>query len=199
MAYRETAATKAHKDSRREHLFTTAETLVREGGFAALTMQALATRAGVSVGTLYRYFKNKDQLAVAIFNQATAREVEALRLDMQRQGKVVERLHHAVVQFAKRAQSAPVLTRALIAEPVDPEVDQARNLYRRRYAGIFEKLLEQGIANGELTQQPVALTAAATVGAIAEALAGPLGDPLEEQKLPEQLALFIVRACGVNE
>ena len=52
MAYRETAQVKARKAAQREALLRTAETLVRDGGFAAMTMQTVADRAGVGVGTL---------------------------------------------------------------------------------------------------------------------------------------------------
>lgn len=184
------------KDARRRQLFCTAETLVREGGFAALTMQALAGRAQVSVGTLYRYFKNKDELSVAVFTQATERELQALRACAEQPSTVQKRLQKMVVVFAERAQSAPVLARALIAEPVDPEVDKARLVYRRHYADIFQKLLREGMENKELPQQSVALTATAIVGAIAEAVAGPLSAPIAEAQLPQQLAMLVLRACG---
>ena len=78
MAYRETAQVKARKAAQREALLRTAETLVREGGFAAMTMQTVADRAGVGVGTLYRYFDNKATLAAAVFAVATQREVDAV-------------------------------------------------------------------------------------------------------------------------
>ena len=72
MAYRETAQVKARKAAQREALLRTAETLVREGGFAAMTMQTVADRAGVGVGTLYRYFDNKATLAAAALVGAIA-------------------------------------------------------------------------------------------------------------------------------
>ena len=46
MAYRETANVKARKAAQRDHLLVCAEQLVREGGFANLTMQTLAAKAG---------------------------------------------------------------------------------------------------------------------------------------------------------
>ena len=52
MAYRETANVKARKAAQRDHLLHSAEQLVREGGFANLTMQTLAVAAGVGGGTL---------------------------------------------------------------------------------------------------------------------------------------------------
>ena len=106
MAYRETAQVKARKAAQRDHLLATAETLVREGGFAAMTMQAVADRASVGVGTLYRYFDNKATLAAAVFEAATRREVDAVDRALGRDGPVAGRLEHALRVFARRALAA---------------------------------------------------------------------------------------------
>ena len=123
MAYRETAQVKARKAAQREALLRTAETLVREGGFAAMTMQTVADRAGVGVGTLYRYFDNKATLAAAVFAVATQREVDAVDRALAGGGDASARLERALRLFARRALAAPRLACALIAEPVEPEVD----------------------------------------------------------------------------
>lgn len=196
MAYRETEAVKVRKSSRREHLLRSAELIVREQGFTGLTMQVLAERAEVGVGTLYRYFKNKGELATQVFSRATVREVDALHASIQGDGSASERLQNSVLQFAYRALAAPQLAWALIAEPVEPEVDAARLQYREIYASIYRQILEEGIASGEFLPQPAALSAAALVGAISEALVGPLAEPLIDEHLPEQLAVWVLRAVG---
>src|SRR5690606_28357452 len=85
MAYRETMKIRDRKAAQREALLVAAEALVREGGFAALTVQALAARAGVGVGTVYRYFRAKDELAAEVFRCATEREVAAVAAALQGQ------------------------------------------------------------------------------------------------------------------
>jgi AcrR family transcriptional regulator len=59
MAYRETPLVTQRKAAQKSALLHAAESLVREGGFGALTIQALASVAGVGVGTVYRYFSTK--------------------------------------------------------------------------------------------------------------------------------------------
>ena len=192
MAYRETAQVKARKAAQREALLRTAETLVREGGFAAMTMQTVADRAGVGVGTLYRYFDNKATLAAAVFAVATQREVDAVDRALAGGGDASARLERALRLFARRA-----LAWALIAEPVEPEVDAERLRYRAAYAALYQRVLDQGVAAGELPPQSTALAAAALVGAIAEALVGPLAAPLNDAGLADHLAAFCLRAVGV--
>ena len=44
--------------------------LVGQTGLSGLTMPAIARRAGVATGTLYVYFKSKDELLTALYEQA---------------------------------------------------------------------------------------------------------------------------------
>ncbi|MDX1804485.1 MAG: TetR/AcrR family transcriptional regulator [Alcanivorax sp.] len=197
MAYRETESVRARKAAQRRHLLVCAEQLVRDGGFANLTMQTLADRAGVGVGTLYRYFDNKGGLAAEVFRRATEREVAAVAQAMEQGVSVAERLTHVLQDFVRRAQAAPTLAWSLIAEPVDPEVDVERLRYRQRYAGLYQSLLDQGVADGELPRQDTAVVAAAMVGAIAESLVGPLAAPLPKAGLADALLVFCLRAIGL--
>jgi AcrR family transcriptional regulator len=45
-----------------EHILGIAETLIAEVGFENATTNMIATRAGVSVGTLYQFFKSKEAI-----------------------------------------------------------------------------------------------------------------------------------------
>ncbi|MCG8392919.1 MAG: TetR/AcrR family transcriptional regulator [Pseudomonadales bacterium] len=199
MAYRETANVRARKAAQRDHLLRSAEQLVREGGFANLTMQTLASRAQVGVGTLYRYFDNKPVLAAEVFRVATQREVAAVARAMEHPGSFAERLGHVLQIFVRRAQAAPTLAWSLIAEPVDPAVDAERLVYRQRYAELYQHLLSDGVAQGALPLQDTAVSAAALVGAIAEALVGPLSEPLPKASLAESLTQFCLRAVGAAD
>lgn len=196
MAYRETDRVRRRKAQTRDTLLRAAEDLLREGGFAGLTVQALAERAGVGVGTVYRYFESKDALATEVFRRATEREVSAVAEALAVTGTPVTRLRHALDVFATRALRAPRLAWALIAEPVTPDVDAQRLYYRSAYAGQFRVLIEEGIEAGLLPPQPADLCAAALVGALAEALVGPLADGRDGPQLVDSICDFCLRAVG---
>ncbi len=51
----------------RESLMQAAAELMREVGFDSMTTAAVARRAGVSEGTIYRHFPSKEALAQAVF------------------------------------------------------------------------------------------------------------------------------------
>ncbi len=52
--------------------------LLREEGAEALTTNRIAERAGVSIGSLYRYFPNKAAIVAAICDAETRREANGL-------------------------------------------------------------------------------------------------------------------------
>jgi AcrR family transcriptional regulator len=54
---------------RREHLLDVAADILREQGFAALTMEAVTKRAQVSRGLAYLHFANAEQLALALYER----------------------------------------------------------------------------------------------------------------------------------
>ena len=54
---------------KQERLLTTAKHAFAEGGFAATSVNAIAAAAGISIGTLYKYFRSKEDLFLAIIGQ----------------------------------------------------------------------------------------------------------------------------------
>ena len=187
----------------RERLLAAARQVIEEGGYGAASVLAIADRAGVAAGTLYRHFASKEELFVEVFRSVCAREERAMRAaaaQLADGATARERLETVLATFARRALRNPRLAWALIAEPVDPRVDAERIAYRARYAELIAAGLAAGIAAGELPEQNVSLTAAALVGGCGEALVGPLS-PLAAsgpgaEEIVEALRTFVGRAVG---
>jgi AcrR family transcriptional regulator len=209
MAYRTTARRIDRDQELRERIIVAALARVVEGGFAALTMQALAEDVGIATGSLYRHVRNKGDLAAEVFAEASQREVDALALTMRAPGSPVQRLAAGLEGFAARAWDSRQLAFALIAEPVDPQVDEQRLFYREAYAELFVELLQEGAAQGVFRVQQINLVAACLVGAIAEALVGPLSPPARAAReagypapslaeVSQGLVTFCLRAVGAQ-
>jgi AcrR family transcriptional regulator len=54
---------------KQERLLAIAKHAFAEGGFAATSVNTIAAAAGISIGTLYRYFRSKEDLFLAIIGQ----------------------------------------------------------------------------------------------------------------------------------
>jgi AcrR family transcriptional regulator len=187
----------------RERLLRGAQALIEEGGYGPASVVAIAERAGVAAGTLYRHFSSKEELFVEVFRSVCDREVTAMQTaaqEMPDEASHVDRLVTVLSTFARRALRRPRLAWALIAEPVDQLVDAERLAYRARYSELTAQALRAGIAAGELPEQNVELTAAALVGGCGEALVGPLS-PLaaskpDDEEILSALGTFVRRAVG---
>jgi AcrR family transcriptional regulator len=175
MPYRPTERTEARRAATRERIVAAALEQVGDGGYASAGVQAIAARAGVAVGTVYRHFPSKGDLFAEAFRRASQRELDVLVEVSDADGRSArERVAAAVEAFARRALAGPVLAYALLAEPVDPAVEAERLRFRTGYRDAFARVLEDGVRDGELRPHDTRTVAAAYVGALGEALVGPL-------------------------
>jgi AcrR family transcriptional regulator len=174
MAYRETEKMRQRKAEARERIVNCTYQCVAEGGFRSARVTRIAGLAGVATGTIYRHFESREDLFAEIFRLATQREVDKVAEALESDGNRAERLERALRQFAKRALKGPTMAWSLIAEPVDPKVEEERLAYRKAYANLFEKAIREGIEEGCIPDQDARQSSTCLVGAIAESLVGPL-------------------------
>lgn len=121
----------------RVRLLEAAGELLDEGGYGAASVIAVAQRAGVAAGTLYRHYASKEELFVELFRVVCDHELGAMEAAAAEAGLTdTERVASVLTAFAERALRRPRLAWALIAEPVAPAVDAERLAYRARYAEL---------------------------------------------------------------
>ena len=206
MPYRETAQTRARRDAIRERIVAAARDQVAEGGYASASVQAVARRAGVATGSVYRHFPSKADLFAEVFRRASQRELDVV-IALTANGELPpsERVGGAAEAFARRALAAPTTAYALLAEPVDPAVEKERLNFRRGYRDAFKRALDDGIAAGEFREHDTEVAAAAIVGALGEALLGPIspasnghGAPRHHDALVANLVQFCLNAIKEN-
>jgi len=193
--YRRTPAVQQRLDAQRDAIAAAAVALVAEDGYRGLTIAAVARRAGVATGSVYRHFADKSDLMVQIFRQLCGREVDAVA-SAAATGSAVARITAVVETFALRALRNPVLAYALLAEPVDAAVDVERLVMRRAFAAAFEGAIRYGIGTGEFPEQNPDLAAAALVGAVGEVLIGPLQSGGASAETVPALVALSLRALG---
>jgi AcrR family transcriptional regulator len=204
MPYRATERTEAKKARARDAIVDAAHDLIAQGGYRAASVAAVAARANVATGSVYRHFPSKADLFAEVFRRASQREVDAMAIAAERgEGDVAARLAAGVETWARRALRGRRLAWALLAEPVDPAVEQERLHFRRAYRDQMAALIREGVERGELPEQDANVTAAALVGAIGEALVGPLSpaahDDTDEDRLVASITTFCLRSVTDKE
>jgi len=183
----------------RRRLLAVARELIEEGGYGSASVAAIADRAGVAAGTLYRHFTSKEELFLELFRDVCAGEERAMRAAADEAGPgAVDRLEAVLTTFARRALQNRSLAWALLAEPVDQLVDAERLAYRERYASLVASELRTAIEAGEIPAQDVGITAAALVGGCGEALVGPLSSVHGSDEVVAAIQTLVRRAIGAS-
>lgn len=102
--------------------------ILETGGLAAFTTNAVAERAGVSIGTLYQYFTNKDAVLLAL----ARREMEIALADVGRalggggdpslEGRVRAMVRVIINAFRGRQRARKAVVQAILAQGIGIEL-----------------------------------------------------------------------------
>jgi len=200
MAYRRTERETARLAARYGAIVEAARALASESGLGAVQIVPVAERVGIAAGTVYRYFRSKDDLVAAVIRATAEREVAAIRAAAAAAPGALSGLAAAIVAFASETMRMRKLAWAMLAQ-VPEGGDAGRFAFRRNVGGEFEGLIRAAITAGHLPEQPPAPMAAAVIGAAVESLVGPLAPtsaaPELERAAVQEIALFALRALGV--
>ena len=142
------------KDERPDELVAAALKLFAEQGFAKTNLRDVAKAAGVSKGTVYLYFKNKEDLLRAAVQKTTAPILDfGDDLELESEAPASELLRTLVVgwvdEFERRAVSG--LPKLVVAESANfPEIAELFvDSILMRARRLFQRVLKRGVRAGE--------------------------------------------------
>ena len=200
MAYRRTENVIRRLAARHDAIIAAAAALAAEAGINAVQIGPVAERAGIAAGTVYRYFPSKTDVIAALVVSVSEREIGAMQRAADAAPGPLSALAAAITTFAARALSQRKLIFALVAEPVEAGLDEARLTFRAAIAAEIGKRLSAA-TKGKLPEQDIAVAVPALVGALIEGLVGPLAatasDDAKMRDAVQTLTLFALRAVGV--
>jgi AcrR family transcriptional regulator len=196
MSYRRTESVITRLEDNRTRILRAARELVAEGGWRMAHVATIAQMAGLATGTVYRYFPSKADLYTQVLSQVSSRERDIVASIVDSEGPAPDRLKGAVQVFASRALRGRRLAYALIGEPCDPEIDQARLVWRTALSNEFVRLIDGGQRAGAFRKCDPRIAGACVVGAFMEALLGPLApEAVGDTEAAERLIAEISENC----
>jgi TetR/AcrR family fatty acid metabolism transcriptional regulator len=147
----------AQKEAKRERILDAAVLEIARHGYYGTTVSTIARRAGVADGTIYLYFKNKEDVLVSIFERAMGRfNEEAQRIVEDGDAGAEDKLRRIValhlsllgedrdlavifqVEFRHTLHILERLSRSRIRE------------YLALIAGVVEQGKDEGVFKGDL-------------------------------------------------
>ncbi len=140
---------KRRNEQSRQAILDTTIALLEEKGYACMTIEEIARRAGVSKKTIYRWWASKAEVVMEAYAAHVAREVQVPDTD-----SVQTDLEQVLMQTFKLLTTTPAGT-VMAGIMSDAQSDpQLAHSFRERFIAsrraIARTILERGIANGEL-------------------------------------------------
>jgi AcrR family transcriptional regulator len=204
MPYRRTENVVRRLAAREQTILDAATAMAGEGGMGAVQIADVAKRAGIAAGTVYRYFPSKTDLVAELVAAVAGRELDAMKSAAAAAPGPLSALAASIATFAARSLAERRLAWAVIAEPVDAEVDAMRLDFRQSLASELELRIRAAIDRKLLPEQDARVAAPALVGALMEGLLGPLapmhdGDAAGGREAVQGATLLALRALGMPD
>ncbi len=142
------------KQARPGELLAAALELFAEKGYAATRLEDVATRAGVSKGTLYLYFDSKEELFKEVVRSGIVRAIEeGEALIEQFKGTAADLVRAIVIGWWERIGSTPLsgIPKLMLSEARNfPELAEFYRLeVIERGSRAFRRAIERGVQAGE--------------------------------------------------
>lgn len=103
---RRLSAARARALARSSRFLATALELVEESGRADFTIQTLIDRSNLSLRAFYQHFAGKEELLLALYENATSQFIEAIRHEVEMADGPMEQLEAFCRGFLSRAESS---------------------------------------------------------------------------------------------
>ena len=122
---------------KRERILRAAIRVFARKGFYATRVSEIAKAAGVADGTIYLYFKNKDDVLVSIFEDRISKLIRVLRAELEPPGTFDERFRRVI-----ELQLGLLEGQRDLAEVVTVNLRQSSRLLKQFATPLFTEYLE---------------------------------------------------------
>ena len=140
------------KQQRREDIIRAAERVFFSRGFHEATMDDIADQAELSKGTLYLYFKSKEDLHTEVAHKATSMLTSAMDGIEKMEGNAIEKLvamGRATIRFSRQYpdhMKSIIFLEGFELQQVSFSPSEFREvIYQESPVGMVVKIIEQGV------------------------------------------------------
>ncbi|MBZ0281440.1 MAG: TetR/AcrR family transcriptional regulator [Anaerolineae bacterium] len=158
---------------RQRQILQAARDVFAKDGFDSARMDDVADASGLSKGTLYLYYKSKDDLIAGLlkttFNDLLVQLRALLEIDKPVETRLLDYAQQMTSYMHQDASTLNIAYEFYAVAARQPNVRRLLQTYFADYRGALTKLLEQGIQRGEFSPFNTA-QAAMTLIALLEGL-----------------------------
>jgi TetR/AcrR family fatty acid metabolism transcriptional regulator len=190
-------ATKDRGD-KRERILGAAMRVFAMKGFFGAKVADIALEAGVADGTIYLYFKSKDDILISLFEHQMERVDDVMRTAMAAGQTASDKLRRFVAAYVDLVQKNPHATEVITIELRQSAkfLKEYQNPHFAAFLKLIAQVIDEGQKSGELRSvMPPSLAARLLFGALDElalAWVSTKGERVDIARTGEQLADLIL-------
>ena len=136
--------------NKRERIIAAAAKLFGEKDYHDTTTAKIAESAGVAAGTIYIYFRSKEELLVAVFEEFLGRHMDRLREGVEREKTPRDKLMRLLTLGLQLMQDNPDSARIFLSQlrQSTKMITTVVKRSSRAYKDIIEDVLAEGARTG---------------------------------------------------
>ncbi|MEI4791255.1 TetR/AcrR family transcriptional regulator [Bacillus sp. FJAT-53060] len=128
--------------------------VIAENGYHQSQVSKIAKQAGVADGTIYLYFKNKEDILISLFKEKMGQFIERMETDIQKKPSAKKKLLLLIQEhFRLLSQDHHLaLVTQLELRQSNLELRQKINEVLKGYLNMLDSILTEGKKTGEFKQ-----------------------------------------------
>lgn len=202
MVYRKTTKVKKRLDGREQAIVEAARQILADKSYHGVSIQAIAKKAGIAVGTFYLYFRNKEALFKVITTEMYAELLAVIKAEREQYTNVLDKLKASMQACVKLFLQERNLAKILLVQ-----LPFSNNVFNNILTELEDELvkltkqdLDEAVAAGLLPQQDTYVSAVAFVGTFRQVITSWLreGEPKDLPAAFRYLEDYNLRGLGAS-
>ena len=140
------------REEKYQAILDAATTAFAEYGYFSCQVSKIAKLAGIADGTIYLYFKNKEDILVSLFTERMGQFINEIRQATEKYGTTQERLLCIIrthLRYMQENRSLAIVTQIELRQS-NPEIREAISGPLREYFHLIEQVLTEGVKKEEI-------------------------------------------------
>jgi len=149
------------KEQKRRDIALSCKMLILEKGINNITVSEAAKTAGIGKGTVYEYFKNKDEIVFELVNILMLEHSKKLKEQLEKKNSTKEKMRaFSTFFYSQEEKELRSLYKEFISLSLSMPKSEMMEFHAQctqSYFGWFEEILKEGVKKGELKPQVLQL------------------------------------------
>lgn len=126
--------------------------VIAENGYHASQVSKIAKKANVADGTIYLYFKNKEDILISVFREKMGQFIKKIDNAIKEKETSSEKLRTLIEMHYSQLTESPYLAKLTQLELRQSKTELRREINKvlKSYLNVIDSIIQQGIEENEI-------------------------------------------------